>query len=156
MTRITRHALFLSAGLVLAAVFAPSPAAGPSRQPPSSPFFKAGKAGKGELSFRGKIPLIVLEGSPEEMGADFGALAGKAAGILWNRFISPASLFSGGEEKLLKNALEMDPFVPERFREEMKAFARAAGRSYKEILAANVFPDLYRKGGCSAFAALGE
>ena len=126
-----------------------------SRPPAPAPcLFSPGKTESAELKIANGIPLLILEGTPSEMGKAYGSLAAGPITALVDRYIKPASSLAGGMERLVAESSRMDPHVPERFREEMKALADTMGRSYGEIFAGNAFPDIYRKGGCSTFAAL--
>jgi len=108
-----------------------------------------------ELATRNGIPVARLEGTPAEIGAAMGRLVAEQVDSLWKRYMKPISDISGGPERLIAESLKMDAHLPERFREEMKAFAKAANISYGKILTTNAFPDIYRKGACSSFAASG-
>ena len=67
-----RSLLCLTVGLLI-------PSAGDAQQ--AKPFgYPAGKAGKGELKYIGdKVPVLILEVTPEEMGEQIGKLAAKPA-----------------------------------------------------------------------------
>lgn len=108
-----------------------------------------------ELASRNGIAVALFEGTPAEIGAAMGHLVAQEVDSLWEKYMKPISDVSGGPERLIEVSLKMDVHVPERFREEMKAFADAAAISYGKILTTNAFPDIYRKGACSSFAASG-
>jgi len=101
------------------------------------------------------IPVARFAGTPAEIGSAMGRHVAAQVGSLWEKYMEPIAEVSGGPEKLIAQSIKMDAHLPERFREEMIAFARAAGISYDKILTTNAFPDIYRKGACSSFAASG-
>ncbi len=117
--------------------------------------FKPGTCKGSKLEIVSGIPVLLLEGSPEAMGEAHGVLLGKECRALADNYMKPASLLSGGIERLKNYARKMDPFIPERFREEMKALARSSRQDYVMVLTGSAFPDVYRGGGCSTVAVTG-
>ncbi len=130
--------------------------AGTADQRADKPLFSEGQSGSSELKYMNGIPVLTLAGTPSEMGKAYGALAAEPARMLWKKFIQPVAVISGGTEKLIDGAGKMEQHIPDRFRKELRAMADVSGIDYKNLLASNAFPDIYRKGGCSTFAAAGE
>lgn len=122
----------------------------------AKPFaYKVGKHGKGELKYVNGIPVLILEGTPEEMGEQMGELAVKQVKPLFN---FPLDYFKGeatneilrtnptwkkdefrfkaaltGAEliwwpALQKKATGLEPNFPAAYRKEIKAIAEAAGK----------------------------
>ena len=139
----------------------------------AEPFrYQAGEHGKGKLTYVNGIPVLVLEGSPNEMGEQTGVLAARQAKPL---FDFPRDYFLGecgneilrtnpewierdGRFKLAiaaaelalwpqvqKKAAGLEANFPEAHRAELKALADAAGRdvvSHDRLVAANGLFDL--------------
>jgi len=118
--------------------------------------FTPGKADNGVLHIENGVAVLELKGTPEEMGRAHGALLAKEGAALVRFYLTPAATMSGGVETLKKRAKQMDPFIPERFKAEMKALADVSSKDYETVLAGVAFPDVYRGGGCSTFSVSGS
>ncbi|MGE0707661.1 MAG: C45 family autoproteolytic acyltransferase/hydrolase [Planctomycetota bacterium] len=110
-------------------------------------------AGKGRL-VRGPegVPILYLEGTPEEMGRQHGLLLKREIGALRayvKAFVGPRRM-RGAVERGERLFL---PHVPERFLRELRAMAAAAEMSERELLLAQWFADIYRGFACSTLAA---
>lgn len=132
------------------------PGAKPETIKEEQKLFQPGSCGKSSLSIVSGIPVVRLEGAPEEIGKAYGRLLGREIDVLWKNYLEKAAGLSGGTEELVRIALEMDEHVPERFKREMRGLAEETEIDYGRTLAANAFPDIYRRGGCSTFAATGD
>ncbi len=118
----------------------------------AEPFrFPEGKHGKGELKYRNGVPVLVLAGTPEEMGEQMGVLGVKPASQLVRVFekvlkehrldlIVPL-LVKFGEAQLAK--------YPAEYRREFEAMARASGIDRELLLIGNTFNELRHLAGCS-------
>jgi hypothetical protein len=134
----------LRTSLLILALAAPALAAEPFRYPEA-------KSGKGELKRVDGVPVLVVQGKPEEMGEQLGALALKpASGLVkladgfvkdrgWDR-IYPLLLKTGGV---------MEPQFPRDHLKELEAAAKASGWPRDLLVFANTIPDLRKLGGCS-------
>lgn len=112
---------------------------------------------KGRLEVRSGVPILRLEGTPEEMAEQHARLLGKEARALTNSYL-PA--FLGGRKELdraRKRARELFwPHLTDSEKAEVQVFARESGIDERDVLLAQSFPDLYRAWGCSTLAAVGS
>jgi len=107
---------------------------------------------------QGKTILLVA-GTPREMGAAHGALVGRAAKKLVQRVL----YLVGGAESIQSGTWFLDrvaeiekrtlPHTPERFLVECDALSEAAGVSQRDGRYANLFPERFH---CSGVAVRGE
>jgi hypothetical protein len=109
------------------------------------------KHGKGELKYRGGLPVLTVEGTPEEIGEQVGALAVKPAAHLYGRL--KEFLRAHGLERayplLLRTAGLMTGRFPPDHLKEIEAMAQASGLDRDLLLFGNAFNDLRHLGGCS-------
>jgi hypothetical protein len=115
--------------------------------------FPEGTHGKGELKYRDGLPVLVVAGSPEEMGEQIGVLAikpvaAKLSGIVKGTISSRVgnvgwTLISGACSGLYSK------FPPE-YRQEIGAMAKAGGVEREVLVVANCIADVQHLGGCSA------
>jgi predicted choloylglycine hydrolase len=139
--------LALAACLFLAADSAVAPARA------QTPFrFPAAKNGQAELKYVNNVPLLVVAGTPQEIGESIGALALKPGkrileyprdlldqhGIkkLWG-------LFLGSGKGMFRN------FPPE-YRDELESMVRSSGADRDLVIAGNTFFDIKKTLACSA------
>lgn len=87
--------------------------------------------------------ILVLRGTPEQMGEEQGRLlASRIAISIEKYFRNSVAIFDVPYTFLMEYAGASDVFLPERCRVEMKSLADAAGVSYAELLAFNLLVDL--------------
>ncbi len=114
--------------------------------------YPEGKHAKGELRYVNGLPVLTVQGSPEEIGEQVAVLATKSVQKLlgfpkeylkshgydaaWPAFVGMCKL-------LEKN-------FPEDHRKEMEALARHGGIDRDMVLVGNTFADVKKIGGCSA------
>lgn len=121
---------------------------------PAAPDWTPRRHGRGRLERGpGGTPILHLEGTPEEMGEQHGALLREEIRALlgWyvSSFVGPREL-----EQAKRRALDMFlPHVDEAHRREAAALARAAGLAEDDVLFGQCFTDVYRLFGCSTLAA---
>lgn len=114
--------------------------------------YPEGTHGRGELRYRSGVPVLVVQGSPEEIGAQMGVLAlrpaAKAIG-LFERFLADNGLKTF--RPLLARIGDglLDKF-PEEYRRELEAAATAGGVERDLLVIGNTFHDVKRLTGCSA------
>lgn len=128
--------------------------------------FPAGKHGKGELKSIHGIPVLVVEGTPAEIGEQMANLASKPAA---RAFTYPKEVLSHLATpvglKLLwplvvKNGNQLLANFPTDYRQEFEALVKASGLDRELLVAANTMFDL--KGdlaalfGCSALLVEAE
>lgn len=104
--------------------------------------------------------LVLLDGTPEQIGTAHGQLLGDLA-----RHTIDSTLYLVGMVETVRNGKwfldvlddawsRLSPHVPERHRREMAAMAEAVpGISLREVELGNVFPEYFH---CSGFAVFGE
>ena len=141
------HLRVTASALLLVTFVAGAPALG------DEPFrYPEAKHGRGELRYRNGVPVLLVQGSPAELGAQVGALALKpATGLtkLADQFIK-----ENGWERLypvlLKTGNIMLPHFPPDHLTELESAAKSSGWSKDLLVFANTIPDLRKLTGCSA------
>lgn len=131
---------------ILAIVVAPLPlrAAEPFR-------YQEGKYGKGELKYINGLPVLTVEGTPQEIGDQVGSLAGKSV----ERLLSFPKLYlekfgyGGAWNGLVRVARTMEPGFPADHLKELEATAKSAKVDRDLAIAGNTFADIKKVGGCS-------
>ncbi len=126
--RRSRLLLPLCAGLVLLFAIPARPAGAGT---PAEPFrFPEKRHGKGELKYVNKVPVLRVEGTPEEIGEQVGVLALKPAARaldyphgLFESFAIPPLFWS----QAIKQGKAMVEHFPSDYRKEMKAMTKASG-----------------------------
>ncbi|MCC6127267.1 MAG: hypothetical protein IT426_20080 [Pirellulales bacterium] len=137
--------------LLVLAVLVPALAAAADRRP-----FAEGKFEKGELRYINDLPVLIVAGSPEEMGRQKGALTGEIIPKIVEypkRLLQYAETSPDREKKLHAMAEALAPQIPADHRAEIRAFAKQTnmeGRWDLGVLS-NVMVDIYRGGfACSS------
>jgi isopenicillin-N N-acyltransferase like protein len=123
-----------------------------SRHAAAEPFrYPEAKHGQGELRYINQVPVMVLAGTPEEIGEQMGTLAKTAimdAERLLNDYLEVkgmAKLFP----VLLKTAGTLRATFPPDHLKEMEAIAKASGLSLDLIIAGHAVEDMLKLRGCS-------
>ena len=115
--------------------------------------FSEARFEKGELRYINGLPVLTVEGTPQEIGRQQGALT---ADVTVHVMAHPGNLLKKVErEEFLPDLLETGrvllPRVPKDHLEELKAFARQSGMDFDTLAAVNLMVDVYRGGfGCSS------
>lgn len=114
--------------------------------------FPEAKSGKGELKYVNDVPVLTLEGTPEEIGTQFGELAlVPSKKPLIGRVDSYMKQI--GWEKQFPTMLKLTPIVfttfPKNNQQELRTAAKVADVDRNLLTALNVIPDLAKLGGCS-------
>jgi isopenicillin-N N-acyltransferase-like protein len=113
--------------------------------------YPTAKFGKGELRYVNSVPILVVQGSPEEMGEQLGMLALRPASGLVN--LADAFVKAQGWERIYPVLLKMGSFMASRFPpehlRELEAAAKASGWPRDLLVFGNTVPDLRKLGGCS-------
>jgi len=108
--------------------------------------------GKGHLKYVSGVPVLTLQGTPEEIGTQFGELALKPAK---KPLLGRVDLYMKqmGWEKQFPTMLKFAGFVfqafPKNNQDEMTAACKVAEVDRKLMTALNAIPDLGKLGGCS-------
>jgi hypothetical protein len=139
MSRIRANAFLV----LVAGVCSIAPAQG------NEPFrFPSGKHGKGELKYLDGIPLLVVQGTPQEIGEQCAVLVGKPSqrALAYPKEALSHLATSTGLKLLwpivIKNGLKLLENFPADYRQEFEALARASGLDRELLLAANTAFDL--------------
>jgi hypothetical protein len=111
-----------------------------------------GKHGKGELRHVNGIPVMVLEGTPEEMGEQTAVLA---ADPLKRLFAFPREMVKrqGLEATwpfIVALAKSMEPNFPDDHRRELDALVKKTGVDRGLALFGNTYPDISKAANCSS------
>lgn len=113
--------------------------------------FPAATHKAGELKYVDGVPVIVMKGSPAELGEQFGVLAVKNAPDLpglHQRFLHDSG--QAGKYQLIRFAADkLKPNLPPHHLTELKAAAVASGSDEGLITFANTVADLSSGMGCS-------
>ncbi len=131
----------------------------PSLGPATGEHHLVATEGKGRLEMRDGTRVLFLEGTPEEMGAQHGALLKKEIDDVLNRIlygVGVGSSFPKGRwffGEIEEAQRRINPYIDERYLREMDAIALATGHETQEIRLANFFPELFH---CSGFALFGD
>jgi hypothetical protein len=132
--------------LVLLAASAAGRAAEPFR-------FPEGKLGdKGELKYQNGLPVLVVRGSPEEMGEAVGVLALKKS----TRTLDyPRELLKYYRVEALwalfeRAGMDMYKQFPDPYRKELESMVKAAGVDRERVIVGNTLFDLKKVFACSA------
>ena len=105
------------------------------------------------------LPLLLVEGTPAQMGAAHGELLAKQARRLTERVVYMVGGVDTiqGSEWFLDRMSEIHrrtlPHMPQRFLDECDSFAKAAGISKRDARYANLFPERFH---CSGVAVRGK
>jgi isopenicillin-N N-acyltransferase like protein len=131
--------------LLMALLFVPATLAGEKRLPEA-------KSGKGELRYVSGVPVLTLEGTPQEIGTQFGELALRPAKEpLLGRVDS--YMKQVGWEKEFPTMVRFAPVVfgsfPKHNQVELETAAKTAGVDKNLLTALNAIPDFAKMGGCS-------
>ena len=117
------------------------------------------REGSGRLEMVDGTRVLVLKGTPEEMGHQHGVLMKKNIHQLVDHILFGVGVGTSFEEgKWVFGEIEaaqqrLNPFMDERYYREMDSLASAAGLPREEVRLANFFPEMFH---CSGFAVYGK
>ncbi len=95
------------------------------------------------LEVHSGIEVLILKGSPAEMGAEHGVIMRERIQLGFDHFVRRSEeIFEVPYEALLEQAGNCEPHIPQHYIEEMKALASGCGIAYNEILALNCLVDI--------------
>jgi hypothetical protein len=118
--------------------------------------FQEGRSDGGELRYINDLPVLIVSGTPEEIGRQKAALTGD---VVLKLVDYPKKLMHFGNnsdqhwQKLVAMGEALKPQIPSDYRDEMRAFAEKAGLDDQRDMGAlsNVMLDIYRGGfSCSS------
>ena len=145
------HAALSAVLLVVFVGGAPALGEEPFRYPQS-------KHGRGELRIVNGVPVLLVQGSPTELGEQVGVLALKPA-IALTKLVDRFVKENGWERVypvLLKTGNILLPQFPPQHRTELEAAAKTSGWPKDLLVFANTVPDLRKLTGCSALLVEAE
>jgi hypothetical protein len=119
----------------------------------AQPFrYTEGKYGKGQLKYVNGLPVLVVEGTPEEMGEQIGKLTAKPLERLlgFSRLFLKARGWDSAWPVLVKMSKSMWPQFPARHRRELDALIKSSRLSHDLAVVGNTLPDIKKIGGCAA------
>lgn len=123
-----------------------------SCQASAEPFrYPDGKHGQGELRYINHVPVMILAGTPEEIGEQMGTLARRAiqdAERLLNDYVEAKGM-TKLMPVLLKAAGTLRTTFPPDHLKEMEAISKATGMSLDLIIAGHTLHDMLKLRGCS-------
>ncbi len=114
--------------------------------------YSDGKSGAGELRHVNGVPVLIVQGTPEEIGTQTAALTAKPAQKLLD-FPKELVKREGAEAAwpvLIALAKSMEPQFPPDYVKELDAGAKEAKLDRDLLLFANTFPDISKAYGCSS------
>jgi outer membrane lipoprotein-sorting protein len=117
------------------------------------------REGNGRLEMVEGTRVLVLKGTPEEMGHQHGVLMKKNIHQLVDHIlfgVGVGTSFEKGEwvfGEIEAAQQRLNPFMDERYFREMDSLASAAGMPREEVRLANFFPEMFH---CSGFAVYGK
>lgn len=113
--------------------------------------YPEGKHGSGELRYINGLPVLCVQGTPEETGQQAAALTAKSAGPLLD--YPREYLRRQGREAiwplLVNGGRSMLPNFPDDYRRELEAAALQSGIDRDLLIVGNTMFDLKKIGGCS-------
>ncbi|MBI5359716.1 MAG: hypothetical protein HZA48_03945 [Planctomycetes bacterium] len=115
--------------------------------------FQPAKSGNGELLFDNGIPVLVLRGSPQDMGAQQGVLLKPQLGRIVDTYLSRFLSKENNNQVALKALEEMKPFMPDAYVAELESMAVAAGVLPDKLKLLHTIIDIPRMPFCSAIIA---
>lgn len=115
--------------------------------------YREGRCGPAELKYIHGLPVLAVEGSPEEIGRQCATLVGEQARQLvdYPRKLLAAVGLGHKFPALLAAGQRLLPQFPPDHLAELEAFARTAGLERHVLVGVNTMVDVYRGGlGCSS------
>jgi hypothetical protein len=116
------------------------------------------KHGKGSLKYLNGLPVLTLEGTPEEIGEQEGVLAIKP-GVRMLKYPRELLKAHGVEVAwplIVRTGNAMYPHFPEEFRKELEAAAKAAHVDKQLVVVGNTMFDIKKFVACSTLAVDAE
>ena len=117
------------------------------------------REGNGRLEMIDGTRVLILKGTPEEMGQQHGVLLKKDVRQLVDHMLFGVGIGTSFEEgawvfgRIEEAQKRLNPFMDPRYFREMDALADASGLPREEVRLANFFPELFH---CSGFALYGK
>lgn len=114
--------------------------------------FPEARHGKGELKYVNHLPVLLVQGTPEEIGEQLGVLALKPTSELrrLGDELVKAQGWAPMYPLLVMFSKQLESQFPRDHLTELEAVARASGWPTDVLLLANTLPDLRMMAGCAA------
>ena len=115
--------------------------------------FPEGKHGKGELKYRNDLPVLIAQGTPEEIGEQIGVLAVKPAAMKMKALVKDSiqkRVGPVGWPLLVTACTGLFAKFPPEYRKEVQAMAREGDIDLEVLVVANTIADVVHLGGCAA------
>lgn len=112
----------------------------------------------GELKYRNGLPVLVVSGTPEQMGKAIGKLALKPAKQILDYPKDALDIFNVGFlwNSLLRTGKRMYGRFPDRFKTEIDAMIESADVSKDNVIAGNTLFDIKKIVNCSSLMVEGN
>jgi predicted choloylglycine hydrolase len=113
--------------------------------------YTEGKHGKGELRVINGLPVLIVEGTPEEMGEQAGQLVKSPLKRVLGAAPTMLKLFGYADrmKEVLKTSNAMVPQFPPEHLRELETLIKTAGVDRDLLFFGQTFPDITKIGGCS-------
>jgi isopenicillin-N N-acyltransferase like protein len=121
--------------------------------------FEEGRSGAGELKYINEIPVLIVAGTPQEIGQQKAALTGEVVKQIadYPKKLLERAHKEDRTKKCLEMCKEIAPNLPADYRAEMRAFADRSGIESDVGLMGNLLVDVYRGGfACSSIVVESE
>jgi len=118
----------------------------------ADPFrFPEKEHGKGKLKYTNGVPLLIVEGTPEEIGDQVGTLSAKPAGPILDYPKELLKRFGMGRTYpiLAKAGESMLPQFPDDYKKELEAMAKA-GVNREQLVVGNTMFDIKKSIACAS------
>lgn len=114
--------------------------------------YPVARHGKGDLRYIDKVPVLILRGTPAEMGDQLGTLAMKPAAKVMELFEGFAAQQIPANTRPLTDIAARAHYnkFPAKYREELEAAAKVSGVQLQSLILANTIGDLQQIVGCSS------
>ena len=114
--------------------------------------YALGKHGKGELKYVNGLPVLTVQGTPEEIGEQTGVLMRHAAPGLVGYFKKLLKTYraEAAWPVLVKTGNLLLQRIPADYRKELEAGAKASGTDRDLLIVSNTLWDIGKLRGCSA------
>jgi predicted choloylglycine hydrolase len=119
--------------------------------------YKEGKYDKAELKYINGLPVLTVEGTPEQIGEQVAALTGKQVQRLLTfpkEYLAKFG-YESAWPSLVRVGKAMGPSFPADHMKELEAAVKKAGIDRDLAVVGNAFPDIKKFGGCSTLIVEG-
>ena len=134
----------------------PKPSAPPAAKPAAPADVKPTKPARPTPEADKPAPGVVrLRGAPEDIGRQHGALLKDKIRVMIGEYVEESYGWETRKDALLERVRAMKPSLPDWYRTELAACAKAAGIDEDILLYAQCEGDIRSLGGCTAYVAFG-